>query len=159
MTFSPRLLVSAACLAGLLVASACASSRPAAEDLPDVENRDDLVDRLRSLGYDVAFLSPALFTGSPDPVAAYRITQPDGEIFHLLAFSPDDYQLLRNNSALDFRPRTGLTDADVRYNPTPGAPSRVQPQIFRKGSVVVVFSNPRTDLYYDLEQLLGQPAY
>jgi hypothetical protein len=126
------------CLVGLLAVSACSSGRSVVEDFPAVEDRDDLVDGLRALGYDIDFLSPALFTGPPDPVAAYRVTQPDGRAFRLPAFSPDDYRLLRNNSALN---------------------SQVRPQIFRKGSVVVVFSNYQTDLYYDLEQLLGRPTY
>jgi hypothetical protein len=146
-------------LLALLVAG-CAAPRPDA-DLPEVETRDDLLDGLRALGNYVVPLDPALFQLDPAPAAAYEVTDTDGRAYPLVAYAPEDYDLLRQNSArANLRPDVGLVGtARDRYRPVLGQVRAQQPALFRKGEVVVVFPVVQADLYYDLELLLGRPTY
>ena len=144
----------------VLSAAGCASTRPDVE-LPDVQTREDLVVGLRALGNHVQPLAAGFFTTQPEPVAAYEVTQRDGQVFTLLAFAPEDYELLRGNTAFaNVRPKVGLVGtAQDRYRPALGQAKAVEANIFRKEGVVVVFSQIQTDLFYDLQELLGSPTY
>ena len=144
----------------VVAAAGCASSRPDVE-LPDVETREDLVAGLRALGNYVVPLSAELFAGPPEPVAAYEVTQRDGQVFTVLAFAPEDYDLLRGNTAFrNVRPSVGLVGtAQDRYRPVLGQTRAVEANLFRKGEVVVVFGVVNEDLFYDLQELLGAPTY
>lgn len=45
------------------------------------------------------------------------------------------------------------------FRPAQAQARAATPALFRKGDVVVVFSQVRSDLYYDLRELLGAPTY
>ena len=141
-------------------AAGCASTRPDV-DLPEVETREDMVVGLRALGNYVEPLAAGFFTAQPEPVAAYEVTQRDGRVFTLLAFAPEDYELLRGNTAFaNVRPKVGLVGtARDRYRPVLGQTRAVEAHLFRKGDVVVVFSVVEAELFYDLQELLGAPTY
>lgn len=143
-----------------IMVAGCATSRPDV-NLPPVETREDLVESLRALGHYVEPLDAGLFQLDPDPVAAYEVTDTDGRAYRLLAYDPDDYELLRQSSARgNYRPPVGLigTSRD-RYGPARSTLQAQQPALFRRGDVLVVFPNVQADLYYDLELLLGRPSY
>lgn len=146
-------------LALALTFAACAPT-PTLVDPEPIDTLDDLVETLRGGGYYLEALSTALYQTTPQPVAVYEVTQPDGEVLRVLAYDPAEIGLIRADLNRE-RPRTGLTSGreyNVEYRPRRRVENR--PQLFLRGDVLVVFPHsPQHDLYHDLRLLLGDPQY
>ena len=125
-----------------------------------METEEDLVHELEGLGYRVAPLAPQLFRGTPAPVGAYRVVQPDGRALALLVYDPSDAErgFLFDRVPAEF----------VRERPRRSALGR-PPRTFQKNGVAVfVYGYSRVDpplslaqtrLYSDLGAILGPPRY